>query len=342
MSGPHDLFVRFTFENPERAEAELRAALPPNIVAQVDWSSLRRESGSVIDPELRETETDLLFSARLAGGQPLLVYLLLEHQSSVDRWMALRMLRYVVRHLENWRKSHPGSVLLPVVIPLVLYHGPDGSWSAPRRVEELFDVPGEESQQGLWRSFAPHFEYRVDDLTVERAEALMSRPGSPLVRLALLALRYGRSKELAEQLSSWRDLFIQVRVARQGVEELKAVFGYLFLVGHESARAATVGMLKSVVGAQRSEEVMDILSKMVDAHLREQGRLEGREEGRALGRAEVQAEGVLRILAARGVEVDEESQRRILSCADLATLDRWFDLALKATRLSDVLDPLAQ
>ena len=69
MSGPHDLLVRYTFENPERAAAELRVALPPFVVAQVDWSSLKAERNSVVDPELRETETDLLFSARLKDGR---------------------------------------------------------------------------------------------------------------------------------------------------------------------------------------------------------------------------------------------------------------------------------
>ena len=84
MPGPHDLFARYTFAHPERAEAELRAVLPPHVVSAVDWESLRREPGSVVDPELRETESDLLFSARLHEGGSLLLYVLLEHQSSVD------------------------------------------------------------------------------------------------------------------------------------------------------------------------------------------------------------------------------------------------------------------
>jgi predicted transposase YdaD len=84
MSGPHDLFVRSTFGHPERAAAELRVALPSHVVAQVDCETLRQEPGSVVDPELRETESDLLFSARLRSGRPLLLYVLLEHQSSVD------------------------------------------------------------------------------------------------------------------------------------------------------------------------------------------------------------------------------------------------------------------
>ena len=57
MSGPHDLFARYTFGHPERAAAELRAVLPAHVVSEVDWESLKRESGSVVDPELRETET---------------------------------------------------------------------------------------------------------------------------------------------------------------------------------------------------------------------------------------------------------------------------------------------
>ncbi len=136
----------------------------------------------MVDPELRETESDLLFSARLSGGRPLLLYVLLEHQSRVDRWMAPRMLRYVVRQLEHWRKTNPGSEKLPVVVPLVMYHGPDGVWSAPRRVEELFDLPGEVEEHEAWRTLVPRFEYLLDDLTAERAEALMARPGPALVR----------------------------------------------------------------------------------------------------------------------------------------------------------------
>jgi len=46
MSGPHDLLVRYTFENPERAAAELRVALPPFVVEQVDWGSLRGGSAT--------------------------------------------------------------------------------------------------------------------------------------------------------------------------------------------------------------------------------------------------------------------------------------------------------
>ncbi|QRK11374.1 Rpn family recombination-promoting nuclease/putative transposase [Archangium violaceum] len=335
MSGPHDLFARYTFGHPERAAAELRAVLPSHVVSEVDWASLRREPGSVVDPELRETESDLLFTARLRTGHPLLLYVLLEHQSSVDRWMALRMLRYVMRQVEHWRQEHPESAQLPLIIPLVMYHGPDGAWTAPRRVEDLFELPeGEEEHRARWRALVPRFEYLLDDLTVEREEALRARPGPPLARLAWLVLRYGRTDELARRLPDWVALFAQVQATHEGAEHLVVLIRYLLWVGDAAVHEATGRMLHSVLDEQRTEELM----RSYGEELIERGRQQGREEGQTLGRAEY----VLRILTARGLHVDEAARQRILTCTDLATLDRWFDRALNAATLSDVLDDLAQ
>ena len=71
----------------------------------------------------------------------------------------------------------------------------------------------------------------------------------------------------------------------------------------------------------------------VGEKLREQGRQQGLLEGRAKGRAE----DVLRILSARGIAVDEEARKLVLSCTDLTALDQWFDRALTATRFSDLM-----
>lgn len=183
-------------------------------------STLRRESGSVVDAELRESQSDLLFSARLHGGEPVLLYLLLEHQSTVDRWMVLRMLQYVA---------------------------------------EVYATP-------------------------------------------------------------------------EGLEELRAVVHYLLEVGDPQAGQGVRQVLHSVAGEKRAEEWM----KTMGQTLREEGRREGRAKGQAEGRAQERAEGVLRILEARGITVDERSRRLVLECADLDTLDRWFKRAVSATRLSEL------
>jgi hypothetical protein len=259
--------------------------------------------------------------------------------------MALRMLRYVVRQVEHWRQQHPESTVLPVIIPLVMYHGPEGAWSAPRRVEELFDLPGEEEQRERWRALVPRFEYLLDDLTAEQAEALLARPGPPLARLAWLVLRYGRTGELAQRLPDWTALFAQVQAAPDGSENLVVVIRYLLWVGDEATHEAAGQVLHSVMDAQRAEELMRSYGEELIERGRQQGLAQGREQGReqglAQGRLRGRAEAVLRILAARGVHVSEEAQQRILACTDVATLDYWFDRALNATTLSDVLEDLA-
>jgi len=112
------------------------------------------------------------------------------------------------------------------------------------------------------------------------------------------------------------------------------VIRYLLYIGNSRAREATRRVLHSVVDAQRAEELM----RSYGEELIEQGRQEGMARGQAKGRAE----GVLRILAARRVYVHDEARQRILTCTDMATLDRWFDRALDARTLSDVLDEPAQ
>jgi len=44
-------------------------------------------SGSFVDDELRDRETDLLFTCQTADERPCLFYVLLEHQSTPDKKM---------------------------------------------------------------------------------------------------------------------------------------------------------------------------------------------------------------------------------------------------------------
>jgi hypothetical protein len=190
----------------------------------------------------------------------------------------------------------------------------------------------------------------LDDLTAERAEALLARPGPPLVRLAWLLLRYGRSEELARKLREWRALFAQVLAEQEGNEHLKTVLHYLLWIGDEAVHEATGRVLDSVVDAQRAEELMRSYGEELMERGRQQGLARGREEGRKEGREEGWKEGlqrgraetVLRLLTGRGLHVDDASRQLILSCSDVATLDRWLDRAIHATSLSEVLAPPSQ
>jgi hypothetical protein len=61
-----------------------------------------------------------------------------------------------------------------------------------------------------------------------------------------------------------------------------------------------------------------------------------REKLREEARAQGHADGVLRILDKRGIDVPEDVRGRVTSCTDEATIDAWYDRALTATTAEDL------
>ena len=110
-----------------------------------DFAKARAERTSFVDASLRGLESDVLWSLPLKGRTRCVIYVLVEHQSAPDRYMAARLLRYVAAvygHLmDRGARRNGGRPLagtLPLVLPVVLYCG-SAPWSAPMTFEELVE-----------------------------------------------------------------------------------------------------------------------------------------------------------------------------------------------------------
>jgi hypothetical protein len=115
-------------------------------------------SGSYFSDDLREREDDLIWRVRWGEGW-LYVYLLLEFQSTVDRYMAVRLLTYVGLLYQDLIKSKQTlkDGRLPPVLPLVLYNG-ETRWNASEEIADLIvPVPG-----GL-EAYRPSLKYLLLD-----------------------------------------------------------------------------------------------------------------------------------------------------------------------------------
>jgi hypothetical protein len=64
-----------------------------------------------------------------------------------------------------------------------------------------------------------------------------------------------------------------------------------------------------------------------------QMRLQAREEGRAEGLAAA----IVKVLERRGIEVDDASRARIMSCGDADALDMWLDRSFVVATASELL-----
>lgn len=150
----HDLLIKKALENPVVAQEFLELYLPQEYKDLLDLTTVNPEKESYIEDSLKSKLSDMVFSVRMKTdridqdteqqdsqshevNESALVYCLVEHQSSSDYWIALRLMKYSLLLLERHASKRNK---LPVVIPLVLYNGKKG-YSAPKNIFELFVRP---------------------------------------------------------------------------------------------------------------------------------------------------------------------------------------------------------
>ncbi|MCP4111516.1 MAG: Rpn family recombination-promoting nuclease/putative transposase [Desulfobacteraceae bacterium] len=157
MKNPHDKFFKETLTRRKNALSFFREYLPADIVAKLDWRTLKITKDTFIEPELRERFSDILYEIR-AKGRQVFIYLLLEHQSTVDVWMPLRLLAYIVKIWELYRKQNPDAEKLPGIVPVVSCHGRE-KWDVSVHFRDLIDAPE------LTAGFVPEFRYLLKDFS---------------------------------------------------------------------------------------------------------------------------------------------------------------------------------
>src|SRR5688572_2907772 len=121
---PHDALVRSILGQPAYAAEELRATLPPEVVAELCLDTLVPVDGAFIDAALDESNADLLFTVALRRNEGRRAYVLIEHQSTFDPKMARRLLRYQERIWERHDADHPHDDAAPPILVVLLHHGP--------------------------------------------------------------------------------------------------------------------------------------------------------------------------------------------------------------------------
>lgn len=212
----HDSSYKMLFSHPRMVEDLLRGFVKEPWVEEVDFATLEKVSGSYVADDLREREDDVIWRVRLRERW-LYVYLLLEFQSTVDPYMAVRVMAYVALLYQDLIRS--GAVCktekLPPVLPVVLYNG-NRRWTAVEELEELVeDVPG-----GLER-YRPRLRYLLLD-EGRYADAALA----PLRNLVAALFRLENSRGTAEVVQAVESLIEWVKGDEQ--EGLRRAFAVWF------------------------------------------------------------------------------------------------------------------
>jgi predicted transposase/invertase (TIGR01784 family) len=314
--GRHDLSYRKLFSEPRLVEELIRGFLDQGWTGRLDFGSLERINASFVSDRHRNREGDMIWKLRFRDGRPLYVYLLVEFQSEVQKFMAVRLMAYVGLLYQDLIRQ--GGLTpdgkLPLVVPIVLYNGEE-RWWAPRQLAELIEEADPEADV-----FRPRLEYWLID------------EGS--YPLADLEAR----RNLAAVLF-WLEKAPEPEDVQRGIARLVELLGgpddgglrRAFAVWLQGVRLAGQGIqeeeLPAVLGL---EEFRTMLEKRVEEwnqKLLERGREEGRQKG--------EADLLLSQLEEKFGAVDAGSRERVRS-AEPERLLEWGKRFVRARRLRDV------
>lgn len=134
----HDNSYKLLFSDPSMVRDLLTGFIDPHLIAKLDLYTLERVNGSYVSDDLRDREDDIIWRLRCADNW-LYVYLLLEFQSTVDPWMAVRIMAYeALLYQDLIRQKALSNGRLPAILPIVLYNG-ERRWTAAQDIAELID-----------------------------------------------------------------------------------------------------------------------------------------------------------------------------------------------------------
>ena len=260
----HDHSYKLLFSHRQMVADLLRGFVTDDWVRAVDLTTLERVHSSHISTDLREREDDMLWRVRWQYTW-LYVYLLLEFQSAVDKYMAVRIQTYVGLLYEGLIRSGQltPSGMLPPVVPMVVYNG-RGPWTAALDVAELIEaMPG---GLAVYRPQLPYLlidEARYSDSELAAGQNLAA---------ALFRLENSRTPTDVQRV-------------------LAALVAWLHDPEHDSIRRAFTVWLKRVllpgrlptVAIPEVQDLMEMQSMLAERVLEwhQQWKEEGLQEGRA-------------------------------------------------------------
>lgn len=322
---PHDALIKAILGQPEHAVAALRSIVPAALRDALVWSELRQEQASFTRVDGGTRHSDLLFAVPLREvdadappGSPrreALLYLLLEHQSTPDPLMAVRLLVYVARLFEE-RVLRAGAQRAPVVIPIVLAHG-ERPWSEAMTLDTLYDGP--KALLDALGPLVPRLSYLLEDLTTLSDDAIASKLGSAVIRTTWTVLRDARTTEDLFDYAK-RLLVLLAAARRQDRSAFASLFEYLLRT--KDANANTARKVAAMMPPETQEYIVTAYESLIA-------------EGVLQGKATAGRSTLAKLLRLKFGELGDEQLSRI-EAADAATVDLWTERVLFAATVDDV------
>ena len=315
----HDSIYHRLFSHPQMVEDLLQNFLDPELLKELDLSGMRRENTKFTAPTGQRRRGDIVWEIPFQGGGNLFVLLLLEFQSEIDEWMALRVAAYTMllyQQLVDERKLKVNDCL-PPVLPIVLFNG-ETRWNAPTSMRDLIRLP----ENSPLLKFQPDMQYYTIDEGLFPQEELKGRQS-----LTALLFRLEHPVSPESVVETIGDLATWFQEHPDG-PPVKRLF-------HEFLAAS----LKRIKGLEDlpsiPEELLEVVNMLAARVEQWEKNIEqrGEQQGERIGEARM----LLRQLQRRFGDLPSDARDKIAK-ADLPILKEWSLRILDAQSLEDVFE----
>lgn len=278
IHNPHDKFFKETMSDLTVVKSFIINYLPPEITELLDLNNIELTKGSFVDEELKETFTDMLYKTNLSQKEAYL-YFLFEHKSRIHQTITLQLLKYMLNIWELVAKQNPGK--LPVIIPLLIYHGRQ-KWNVGLKLTDL--LPQIPSQV---KKYVPDYEYILYDLSTYTEKDIK---GEIKQRLFLEILVSIFQENFAERIKKILALADELEKKTGVAAYIETVMRYIMEVRDDLTLEKIIAIDKEL-STGRSALIMTIAEQL-------------RQEGLEKGRTEEKLKTARKLLM-KGMVVDE-------------------------------------
>jgi len=313
----HDHSYKQLFSHAELVRDLLTGFVQEAWIDDLDLSTLEKTNGSYVSDDLREREDDTIWRVR-CRDEWIYVYILIEFQSTVDRFMAVRLMTYIGLLYQDLIRTDAllDNGKLPPVLPLVLYNGKQ-RWSSTTSVQDLIQqVPG-----GLSK-YRPTLTYLLLD------ESRHDMQGVSADNLVAAIFRLEQSdhpadvQALVQALIQWLKAPEQTSLRRAFAVWIRRVLLPVRLPGQTLPEISDLTEVDTMLAERVKEWTYE---------WKQEGIEQGREEGMQKGEAGI----LLRLMRMKFGDLDTETLVRIES-ADADQLLIWSEHILSAKTVEEI------
>ena len=276
----HDKFFRTMFDT-DAARDFFKQHLPASIKKELHFETLKQENGSFVEADLSKNISDILYSAEFGEkNEKGYLYIVIEHQSTVDSLMAFRLFKYTVsiidRHIRN-NKGKKSEKTLPCIYPLVFYNGKK-PYNKSLKLLDLFD--NEAYKTVLKKMLIDGFE--LVDTNKMSQEALRAYSDAGLFVKTMKYVHEHDGVKIIQLVQE--DLLAHCEHSDKShwYQKLQSVLCYVMEVGNIPDPEAFMTTVQAVLPDLEGGEIMMSLANQ----LRHEGMRKGMEKGMRTGRQE--------------------------------------------------------